>query len=219
MAHLSACVSTLLVAACLFQIASISGSVGSTELRVRVCSHNKSISLKVTSTRDQSVEGALDCRCNVEPLENSLKNLAKSDYQYTPEVGLHKLHLAAANWNDARKMCMDEGGHLAIVNSVAEEMVLLEMLKSNAEGIRGGQNKEEALLGIHDLFAEGEWWTVSGEPLRATGYVNWSRSYWDGQPDNYLGNQNCGALVDVGGMDDVFCHDKFAFFCEIPVTC
>jgi len=33
------------------------------------------------------------------------------------------LHTRAAMWNDARKICNEEGGHLAIINSIAEEHV------------------------------------------------------------------------------------------------
>lgn len=93
------------------------------------------------------------------------------------------------------------------------------MLKNNADKIIGGLNNEEALLGIHDMFREGEWLTVFGESIQSIGYINWSSDYWNGQPDNFYGNQNCGALVNIGGMDDVGCRDKFAFFCEIPVNC
>ena len=93
------------------------------------------------------------------------------------------------------------------------------MLKKAVGSIKGGLNKEEALVGIHDLYKEGEWVTIFGESVYATGYSHWSPTYWNGQPDNYGGNQNCGAVLDQGGMDDVFCHDKFAFFCELPITC
>ena len=68
-------------------------------------------------------------------------------------------------------------------------------------------NKEQALLGLHDFFHEGEWLTILGEPLTETGYAEWTTKWYGPQPDNYQG-QNCGALVIHGGMDDVFCHEE-----------
>lgn len=32
------------------------------------------------------------------------------DYTYTPDVGAHKLHHDNLSWNDARKICIGEGG-------------------------------------------------------------------------------------------------------------
>lgn len=93
------------------------------------------------------------------------------------------------------------------------------MLKKAEGVITGGLNTEEAHLGIHDLYREGEWVTIFGESLFTTGYASWSPTYFGGQPDNYGGNQNCGAVLNFGDMDDVTCHDKFAFFCELPLSC
>jgi hypothetical protein len=50
---------------------------------------------------------------------------ARDDYFYSPGVGAHKLHTRATTWNNARKMCNDEGGHLAIINSIIEAHVRL----------------------------------------------------------------------------------------------
>ncbi|XP_014209586.1 hemolymph lipopolysaccharide-binding protein-like [Copidosoma floridanum] len=95
----------------------------------------------------------------------------------------------------------------------------MDMLNEGASKIRDAANKEQALLGIHDMFQEGEWLTVFGQSIYITGYSNWSPIFFGGQPDNYLGNQNCGSLIKSGGMDDVNCREKFAFFCEAPLIC
>jgi len=59
------------------------------------------------------------CTCNV-----AMRNAPmRDDYRYTAGIGAHKLHTRAATWNDARKFCNEEGGHLAIINSIAEEHV------------------------------------------------------------------------------------------------
>lgn len=59
------------------------------------------------------------CSCNVAMRGAPMRD----DYRYTVGIGAHKLHTRAATWNDARKLCNEEGGHLAIINSIAEEHV------------------------------------------------------------------------------------------------
>lgn len=85
----------------------------------------------------------------------------------------------------------------------------------NAKNIRNVTGNEQAFIGIHDLFFEGDWVTVLGDSLHKYGYAKWS-DRWGGQPDNGGLVQNCGTLLKDGGMDDVSCNAQFAFFCEIP---
>lgn len=64
------------------------------------------------------VHGML-CTCNV-----ALRGAPmRDDYRYTVGIGAHKIQTRAATWNEARKLCNEEGGHLAIINSIAEEHV------------------------------------------------------------------------------------------------
>ncbi|KAJ8674792.1 hypothetical protein QAD02_010578 [Eretmocerus hayati] len=175
------------------------------------CSVNKSINVQITSNDE------LNCQCQATRVLDGANE--KDGYIHTPGIGSHKLHAEAKSWNDARKICSEENAHLAIINSRAEEAVLVGILKNERKHIRKANNKEEAFLGIHDMFKEGEWVTVFGEPLHLTGYEGWSPTYWGGQPDNKDKNQNCGALIYLGGMDDVHCHSNFAFFCELPLQC
>lgn len=76
---------------------------------------------------------------------------------------------------------------------------------------------DKAFVGVHDLFEEGDWVTLEGEPMHATGYAEW----WPklDNPNNLDGHQNCGALMNEGGLNDVMCYRKYAFFCEIPQIC
>lgn len=60
----------------------------------------------------------MTCMCHAGPTP-----AARDDYRYSPGIGAHKLHTRAATWNEARKMCNEEGGHLAIVNSLTEAHV------------------------------------------------------------------------------------------------
>ncbi|KAL6267745.1 hemolymph lipopolysaccharide-binding protein-like [Pogonomyrmex barbatus] len=151
------------------------------------------------------------CSCNV-----ALRGAPmRDDYRYTVGIGAHKLHTRAVMWNDARKICNEEGGYLAIINSIAEEHILLDIFNHSGP-IKDAAYANEAFLGIHDLYAEGEWVTVLGDSLAKTGYTRWSDK-WGGQPDNGGGKQHCGALMKEGGMDDVACEVPFPFFCELPL--
>lgn len=145
------------------------------------------------------------------------RRVMRDDYHCTPGIGSHKLHTRAKIWNEARKICIDEGGHLAIVNSVAEANVLVNLFNRSGP-IKGAAYKNQVLLGIHDLYAETEWVTVQGDSLAKSGYSAWTDK-WGGQPDNGGGIQNCGAMViEDGRLDDVACNVPFAFFCEISDT-
>lgn len=93
--------------------------------------------------------------------------------------------------------------------------VLLEMFNRSGP-FKGAATQQEAFLGLHDLYKEGEWVTVLGDSLAKTGYSKWSEK-WGGQPDNGGGKQHCGALVQDGSMDDVACEIMLPFFCELPM--
>ncbi|XP_076235841.1 uncharacterized protein LOC143180179 [Calliopsis andreniformis] len=140
--------------------------------------------------------------------KNCLSYLERDDYTITPDVGVHKLHPRKLKWNQARKACMEEGGHLVILNSEREERILLDSMKK--------ENISQAWLGVHDQFEEADWVTLTGQSLDAAGYDKWS-TVWPNQPDNYGGKQNCGVLEKGGGIDDIECDFKFPFFCEIEM--
>jgi len=157
----------------------------------------------------------MTCMCHAGPTNNA-GHVMRDDYKYSPGIGAHKLHTRAVSWNEARKMCNEEGGHLAIVNSLTEAHVMMEIFKT-AGPVKGASYIDLAYVGIHDLYKEGEWVTILGESLFKTGYTLWSDK-WGGQPDNGGGNQNCGGFLKEGGLDDVNCEVPFAFFCELPMT-
>lgn len=92
------------------------------------------------------------------------------------------------------------------------------MLFEAKNSIIGALNTDEAFVGLHDLYEEGEWVTLDGESLHLTGFSTWTTKYGF-NPDNSGGHQNCGAVVVDGGLDDVFCDANYAFFCEIPRIC
>ncbi|XP_025159644.1 hemolymph lipopolysaccharide-binding protein-like [Harpegnathos saltator] len=141
------------------------------------------------------------------PSKRTTSENVENDYLVTPGIGAHKLHRRKITWNKARKICIEEGGHLAIINSASEEKILLRLMQE--------KNIAEAWIGLHDLYEEGDWVTVTDEALENTGYSKWTTKFAN-LPDNYGGSQNCAVLITEGGIDDVSCTLTHSFFCEIP---
>ncbi|XP_018404189.1 PREDICTED: hemolymph lipopolysaccharide-binding protein-like [Cyphomyrmex costatus] len=137
---------------------------------------------------------------------NNLIEKLGNDYLITSGIGAHKLHVRKLPWNKARRICIEEGGHLAIINSNSEEKLLMHILEEN--------KVNQAWLGVHDLYEEGDWSTIMDEPLEAMGYSKWTLKIANA-PDNYNGKQHCGVLLKDGGMDDLECTAANAFFCKI----
>lgn len=75
------------------------------------------------------------------------------------------------------------------------------------------QNIYLTWLGVHDLFEEGEWVTLTGETLKAAGYDVWEKD----EPNNTDDNEHCGILVNSGEMNDIPCDRMLPFFCEIKL--
>lgn len=87
----------------------------SDQRNLNLCMNNKTVSIQVLSSMNDTA-----CTCTAGP---SRDLDVKDDYVYTPGIGLHKLHTNALSWNKARKACMKENAHLAVINSLAEEAV------------------------------------------------------------------------------------------------
>ncbi|XP_076548216.1 hemolymph lipopolysaccharide-binding protein-like isoform X1 [Osmia lignaria lignaria] len=138
------------------------------------------------------------------------------DYWYSHGIGMHKLHTRAETWNTARVICTEEGGHLAVVNSAEEAYIMAQLFRVYRPFI-GANRIYEAFVGMHDIYKEGHWTTVLGDPLKETGYTKWS-NYMRPQPDNGAGAkvENCGGIIWDATLDDINCDTPFAFFCEIP---
>lgn len=99
-------------------------------------------------------------------------------------------------------------GHLAVINSNAEEEILLRMLRDN--GI------DSAWLGLHDFYKKGDWVTVTDKTLKTTGYIKWAAKYAN-EPESDANRQNCATLITEGGMNKEQCDILVPFFCEISV--
>ncbi|KAG8229802.1 hypothetical protein J437_LFUL005883 [Ladona fulva] len=116
-----------------------------------------------------------------------------ADYELFPGVGYYKFHIKNANnFDDALAKCANEGGHLAIINSDTEALVLQEIF---ARYPKNGM--------------------VDSEPLNSTGFVKWVDPT---QPDNYNNIEDCGAVHRNGGLNDIGCFGEFPFFCEYDLS-
>jgi len=71
------------------------------------------------------------------------------------------MHTVAEKWNDARKICIEEGTHLLILNSGAE-MDAVTSIWSKHPNITGDVHSNYLYAGVHDRFNEGEYITIFG---------------------------------------------------------
>ncbi|XP_076643571.1 uncharacterized protein LOC143353852 [Halictus rubicundus] len=161
--------------------------------------------------RNVLVQGMI-CSCDL----GARRSPMRDDYLFTPGIGMHKFHTRSVSWNAARKICNEEGGHLAVINSKAEASVLMGIF-NRAGLVKGAVYPDVAYIGMHDIYKEGDWVTILGDTLAKTGFTEWSDK-WGGQPDNGGGQQNCGAFLKEGTLDDVQCDAHFPFFCELPLV-
>ena len=77
-------------------------------------------------------------------------------------MGYYKFHKYPNTWDGARKLCEQEGGHLAVINSEEESKVIQDYLVA-AQKIDHATHNDFAFIGFHDRFVEGEYLTVFGK--------------------------------------------------------
>ncbi|KAJ9574201.1 hypothetical protein L9F63_008457 [Diploptera punctata] len=136
-------------------------------------------------------------------------------YRWYPGLGYYKLYINLRSWQEAERMCAADNGHLAIINSESESVVLKQLL-SEVTVVPGtdSETNDYALIGFHDLYVEGEYLTVLGSLLNTTGYNKWH----EGNPDNGLGVEDCGGIHrNSGKLVDLSCETIYPFICEIEI--
>ncbi len=105
--------------------------------------------------------------------------------------------LAAVTWHEAKKACEEMGGHLAIIETLAERDFLIA--KTGGVGL---------WIGCTDEHREGDWRWLDGravDPKAVGGF----------KPDNAWGGQHYGIVSKLGLDDDGKKGDKGAgFICE-----
>nr|CAD7449522.1 unnamed protein product [Timema bartmani] len=83
-------------------------------------------------------------------------------YETIHGLGYYKFHTELNTWEEARRVCAEEGAHLAIVNSKVEMDVILNIW-GRYPNIMDSYLNSYAHIGFHDLFTEGNYLTVLGK--------------------------------------------------------
>lgn len=156
------------------------------------------------------------CKKNNDFTINNLCNTADSEYFHDENTNrCYKLHTTPKTWSKAFEICHAEQSYLATINSKEEANLLTNKLTLHPpDSLPGNFVKDGVYLGFSDLFTEGEFLTIKGEPLEDTGYIAWSPS----QPDNKGNIEHCGHMHINGLLNDVNCTMKLMFFCEREVV-
>ncbi|CAG2055521.1 unnamed protein product [Timema podura] len=134
---------------------------------------------------------------------------AGPDYELVPGVGYYKFHTTLKPWDEAKKTCSKEGGHLVILNSERELEVVHGIFRRYPK-VKDGWENDFALVGFHDMYKEGQYQTVLGASLESTGFVKWATS----EPSDKNKAENCGCIHRNEPMFDVGCNNIMAFICE-----
>jgi hypothetical protein len=100
----------------------------------------------------------------------------------------------------AATACTAWGGDLVEIDSAAEDAFLSTRIGA------------QVWIGANDRVTEGTMVWSNGSPLQ---YANWAM----GQPDNYLGAEDCAVkLSPAGSWNDTSCASLNAYVCERPAT-
>ncbi len=105
--------------------------------------------------------------------------------------------LSGASWPTAQQTCVNNGGHLAVINSEGENNFLANIIPLAS-----------AWIGCSDIGSEGNFSWVNGDPLT---YTNW----YAGQPNNYNGAQHCVELLNDGAWNDQYSSIALEYIMEI----
>nr|CAD7430558.1 unnamed protein product [Timema monikensis] len=148
---------------------------------------------------------------NIKQLFIAPPRRAGPGYEMFPGVGYYKFHTDPQVWEDARRTCAKEGGHLVIINS-EEESKITQQLFARHPKINDVQYNDFAFI-VHLATGLGVPGSIHGDPLDKTGFTRW---FHKGQPDNAGGNpgEDCGSVHRNGGLNDLICTSKHAFICE-----
>jgi len=130
-----------------------------------VCTTGISILFSPLNTRwycHRAVSGSPVCAARIFPkysLFTAPPLRAGPGYELHRGVGYYKIHSERKTWHEARKICAQEGGYLAIINSEEESKVLQSLFAPVAAKLKD----EWVLIGFHDLYNEGQYLTVFGK--------------------------------------------------------
>lgn len=75
----------------------------------------------------------------------------------------YKFHTYPAKWNEAFRICKNEGSNLAIINSDQEADLFISLFEKHPiDSLKGNFNKHIIHLGFADLLSAGSFKTING---------------------------------------------------------
>ncbi len=101
------------------------------------------------------------------------------------------------DWTSAQQNAINNGGHLAVINSQAENDFIKNIIPLSS-----------AWIGLSDLASEGNFQWVNGDPLT---YTNW----YPGQPNNFNNGQHTVEILNTGEWNDQYPNLKLEYVMEV----
>nr|CAD7589172.1 unnamed protein product [Timema genevievae] len=136
----------------------------------------------------------------------------KSRYKLFEGLGYYRVVKSPRlRWSDARVACAEDGAHLAVINSPEEARALVTTYQEL--GVKGDIVVQQAYVGVSDSMKEGDYVTIFGTPLNATGFSSWAPGELN-KKAHILEGKDCLTLHTSGYLKVVYCHAPLPFFCE-----
>ncbi|XP_069697517.1 uncharacterized protein [Periplaneta americana] len=136
-------------------------------------------------------------------------------YDVYEGYGHYKLHTEGKTWVEAYQTCVNEGAHLAVVNSQQEARLLRNILRKH-QSLSSVDDNDMVAIGFHMMYdirdipdEQKDYVTIFGGSIKIAGYAKWARK----QPSPGLEN-HCGAFTRDGKLYMSKCNKKLAFICE-----
>jgi len=111
-----------------------------------------------------------------------------------------------SSWQDAVSYCADTGGVLTSIRSYKENQFLsgtfLSICRKGETSLHFG-----CWIGMNDISNEGSWEWYDGITVN---YLKW----YNAEPNNYGGNEDCTAMIDGGYWSDKQCDNLMFPICK-----
>nr|CAD7418443.1 unnamed protein product [Timema cristinae] len=135
---------------------------------------------------------------------------AHAGYKRFPGVGYYKMHFTPKTWDRAEEICVEEDGHLVVLDSEAEYLIVKNLIKSH-------HNPNIIMhAGFRDNLQDGDFRSIYGTPVIQPGY----NAPWEGGqsltpgPDEHCGTVGSFESPFGGGYSIGDCETVRPYVCE-----